>query len=132
VLILADDLKSDFSYTTGLEKQLMNFKSQVNSIDCVDMCFKQSKFSETSRLSNRTVYYIPGSEYIGDQNMAVYNHALLRNKMTSKLQDSVVDSKVNTKFVFEDASIMDMINENVKAGLNNTDMHPGMELKGVD
>lgn len=96
------------------------------------MCFKQSKFSETSRLSNRTVYYIPGSEYIGDQNMAVYNHALLRNKMTSKLQDSVVDSKVNTKFVFEDASIMDMINENVKAGLNNTDMHPGMELKGVD
>jgi len=55
VLILADDLQSDFSYTPGLERQLMNFKSQVNSIDCVDMCFKQSKFSETSRLSNRTV-----------------------------------------------------------------------------
>lgn len=64
--------------------------------------------------------------------MAVYNHALLRGKMTSGLQGAVVDSRVNTKFAFEDAATMDMINENVKAGFSNTDMHPGMELKGVD
>jgi len=64
--------------------------------------------------------------------MAVYNHALLRGKMTSKLSNSVVDSKVNTKFVFDSPSSMDMINENVMAGFNNSEMHPGMELKGVD
>jgi len=64
--------------------------------------------------------------------MAVYNHALLRGQMTSKLSNSVVDSKVNTKFVFDSPSSMDMINENVSAGFNNSSMHPGMELKGVD
>lgn len=65
----------------GLEKQLHNFKSQVNSVSNLDMCFKLSKFHETSRLSNKTVYFMPTIDGLkGDQNIAALNHALIRGK----------------------------------------------------
>lgn len=64
--------------------------------------------------------------------MAAYNHALLTGQKLSKLKGAVVDSRVNTQFIFEDAADQAKINENVHAGFNETSMHPGMELKGIE
>lgn len=64
--------------------------------------------------------------------MAAYNHALLSGQKLCKLKGAVVDSRVNTQIVFEDAADQGRINENVRATFNETEMHPGMELKGIE
>lgn len=61
--------------------------------------------------------------------MVISSHVLITNLFT---RWDVVDSRVNTQFIFEDAADQAKINENVLAGFNETSMHPGMELKGIE